>query len=105
MDKHKVKLSIAQHNRIFKARKVKFLTYYEIIDDPQNRDIEMYQYMRLPVRIIAFLLSPLAILIGGVPAMINVVKECLSNKELGADTVNRHWFYKKLREHNESKPR
>lgn len=105
MKEHKVKLTISQHNKIFKYRKVKFLTYYEIIDDPQNMDIEMYQYMRLPVRIIAFLLSPLAILIGGVPAMINVAKECLSNKNLGADTVNKHWFYNKLRGKNESKPK
>lgn len=104
MNNYKVKLTIAQHNKIFKYRKVRFLTYYEIIDDPQNRDIEMYQYMRLPVRIIAFLLSPLAILIGGFPAMISVAKECLSNKNLGADTVNKHWFYKELRGEHESKP-
>lgn len=97
MGKQKVKLSISQHNKIFKYRKIKFLSYYEIIDDTQNRDIEMYQYIRLPVRIMAFLLSPLAILIGGVPAMINVAKECLSNKEIGADTVNRDWFYGQLR--------
>lgn len=97
MGKQKVKLSISQHNKIFKYHKIKFLSYYEIIDDTQNRDIEMYQYIRLPIRIMAFLLSPLAILIGGVPAMINVAKECLSNKEIGADTVNRDWFYGQLR--------
>lgn len=102
MNKHNVKLSIAQHNRIFKNRKVKFLTYYEIIDDPQNREIHMYQYMRFPVRVAAFLLSPLAILIGGVPAMINVAKECLSNKDVGADTVNKHWFYQQLRGEHEN---
>lgn len=96
MSKHKVKLSIAQHNRIFKARKVKFLTYYEIIDDPHNRDIEIYQYVRFPIRIVGFILSPLAILIGGVPAMIRLAKEFLSNKDVGADTVNKHWFYKQL---------
>ena len=93
----KIKLTIAQHNRIFKYRKVKFLTYYEIIDDPQERDIEMYQYIRLPIRFIVLLLSPLVIFIGGFPAMINVIKECLSNKSIGADTVNKHWFYKELR--------
>lgn len=96
----KVKISIAEHNRIFKYRQFKILTRYEIIDDPSNRDIEMYQYMRLPVRILVFLVSPLAILIGGVPAMINLAKECLSNKELGADTVNRDWFYGQLKGNN-----
>lgn len=97
MNKHRVKLTIRQHNRIFKNRKVKFLTYYEIIDDPQNRKIHMYQYMRFPVRVVAFLLSPLVILIGGVPAMIGLIKECLSNKDVGANTINRAWLYEQLR--------
>lgn len=92
----KIKLSIKQHNRIFKYRKVKLLTYYEIVDDPQKRDIEMYQYIRLPVRILAVALSPLAIFVGGIPSMIQVVKECITNKQVGADSVNRFWFYKEL---------
>ena len=92
----KIKLSIKQHNRIFKYRKVKLLTYYEIVDDPQKREIEMYQYIRLPIRILAIALSPLVILVGGVPAMIQVVKECTTNKQCGADSVNRFWFYKEL---------
>ena len=92
----KIKLTLRQHNKLFKYRKVKFLTYYEIIDDPQNRNIEMYQHIRFPVRILVFLLSPLVIFIGGIPAMITLIKECLSNKEVGADTVNREWFYKEV---------
>lgn len=95
-----IKLTITQHNRIFKYRKVKFLTRYEIIDDPQNRDIEMRQYIRLPVRIIYILLSPIAILFGGIPLMLSLIKECLSNKDVGADTINREWFYKELRGDN-----
>lgn len=101
MNKHKVKLTIAQHNKIFKYRQVKLLTYYEIIDDPQKRDIEMRQYIRLPVRVISILLSPLAILVGGVPAMITLIKECLTKTEVGADTVNREWFYKTQRGAND----
>ena len=92
----KIKLTLRQHNKLFKYRKVKFLTYYEIIDDPQKRDIEMYQYIRFPMRILVFLLSPLVIFIGGIPAMITLIKECLSNKEVGADKVNREWFYKEV---------
>lgn len=97
MSKHKIVLTVAQHNKIFKYRKVKFLTYYEIIDDPQNRDIEMRQYIRLPVRVACVLLSPLAILAGGFPAMLTLIKESLSKTEVGADTINREWFYKELR--------
>lgn len=93
----KIKLTLRQHNKIFKYRKVKFLTYYEIIDDPQNRDMEMYQYIRFPARILIFLLSPLVIFVGGIPAMVTLIKECLSNKEVGADTINREWFYKELK--------
>ena len=100
MSKHKVKLSIRQHNKLFKYRQVKLLTRYEIIDDPQNRDIEMYQYIRFPVRILAVILSPLAIIQGGVPAMIEMIKECLSGKNIGADTINREWFYKELKREN-----
>ena len=96
MNKHKVKLTIAQHNKLFKYRQVKLLTYYEIIDDPQKKDIEMRQYIRLPVRVISILLSPLAILVGGVPAMITLIKECWNKTEVGADTVNREWLYAEL---------
>lgn len=93
----KVKLSKKQHNRIFKYRQTKWLTYYEIIDDPNERDIEMFQYIRMPVRIVCIFLSPLAIFVGGVPAMINVIKECWENKKvIGADTINREWFYEEL---------
>ncbi|MEG1091689.1 MAG: hypothetical protein RSE38_10185 [Acinetobacter sp.] len=92
----KIKLSIKQHNKLFKYRQAKFLTYYEIIDDPQNRDIEMRQYIRLPVRVVGVLLSPLAIFIGGVPAMITLIKECWNKTEVGADTVNREWLYAEL---------
>ena len=97
MGKYEVKLTISQHNKIFKHRKVKLLTYYKIIDDPQKRDIEMYQYMRFPARVAVILLSPLVVFVGGVPAMVRLINECLSNKEFGADTINRHWFYKALR--------
>lgn len=93
----KIKLTLRQHNKLFKYRKVKFLTYYEIIDDPQNRDMEMYQYIRFPARIFIFLLSPLVIFVGGIPAMVTLIKECLSNKEVGADTINREWFYKEIK--------
>lgn len=92
----KVRISKKQHNRVFKCRQVKWLTFYEIIDDPQKRDIEMYQYVRLHVRILCILFSPLAILIGGFPAMINLIKECYSKKQVGADTIDRDWFYKEL---------
>lgn len=94
--KTKIKLSIKQHNRIFENRKVKLLTKYEIIDDNQNRDIEMREYIRFPVRVLAIILSHFAIIVGGVPAMISLIKECLSNKDVGADTINRDWFYKKM---------
>lgn len=97
MSKQKIKLTIRQHNKLFKYRQVKLLTRYEIIDDPQKRDIEMRRYIRLPVRIIYILLSPIAILFGGIPLMLNLIKECLSNKDIGADTINREWFYKALR--------
>lgn len=97
MSKQKIKLTIAQHNKLFKYRQVKLLTYYEIIDDPQNKEVEMYQYIRLPVRIVCFLLSPLAILVGGVPAMIGVIKDCIKKHEVGADTINREWLYEQLR--------
>ena len=92
-----IKLSIKQHNRMFEYRKVKLLTYYEIIDDPKNRDIEMYQYIRLPVRILAIILSPLAIFVGGVPAVITVLKESINKVQVGADTIDREWFYKRLK--------
>lgn len=97
MNKHKVKISVRQHNKIFKNRQVEFSTYYEIIDDPENRDIKMRKYIRMPIRIIYILLSPLAIFVGGVPCMISLIKECLSAKDVGADSVNREWFYKTLR--------
>ncbi len=92
----KIKLTTKQHNKLFKYRKVKFLTYYEIIDNPEKRDIEMYQRIRFLARILVFMLSPLAIFIGGMPSMITLIKECLSNKEVGADTINREWFYSEL---------
>ncbi|WP_180136549.1 hypothetical protein [Acinetobacter sp. YH12066] len=101
MSKRKIKLTIRQHNKLFRYRQVKFLTYYEIIDDPQKRDIEMRQYIRLPVRVISILLSPLAILVGGVPAMITLIKECLVKTKVGADTINREWFYEQLRGNND----
>ena len=36
----KIKLTWKQHNKMFKYRKIKFLTYYDIIDDPDNKEIE-----------------------------------------------------------------
>lgn len=101
MSKYKVKLTIAQHNKLFKYRQVKLLTYCEIIDNPQKKDIEMRQYVRLPVRVIGILLSPLVIFVGGIPAMIKLIKECLAKTEVGADTVNREWFYEALRGAND----
>ncbi len=101
MNKHKVRLTIAQQNKFSKYQKVKLLTYYEIIDDPQKRDIEMCLYMRLPVRILCVLLSPFAILVGGVPLMVKVIKECLAKTEVGAYTINRQCFYKTLRGAND----
>lgn len=94
----KVKLTRSQYKqmKMFKYRKLKLLTYYEIIDDPQNKDMEMYQYVRLPVRIIAIILSPLAIFVGGVPASISLIKECLTKKQVGADTFSKELFYKEL---------
>lgn len=92
----KIKLTIKQHNKLFKYRKVKIFTYYEIIDDPKNRDIEMYEYIRLPFRVLAVILSPLAIIIGGYPSVINLIKECINKNKVGADTVNRDWLYKQL---------
>ena len=92
----KVKISIKDHNRIFKCRHVQWLTYYEIIDDPQKRDLEMYRYIRMPVRVLVILLSPLAIFFGGVPAMVNLIKECWNKTEVGADTFGREWFYEEL---------
>lgn len=92
----KVKISIKDHNRLFKYRQVKWLTYYEIIDDPQKRDLEMYRYIRMPVRVLGILLSPLAIFVGGVPAMVGLIKECWNKTEVGADTFGREWFYEEL---------
>lgn len=95
--KNKVKISIKDHNRLFKYRQIKWLTYYEIIDDPQKRDLEMYQYIRMPVRVLGILLSPLAIFVGGVPAMVGLIKECWSKtKVVGADSFGREWFYREL---------
>lgn len=102
MNKHKVRLTIRQHNKLFKHRQVKFLTYYEIIDNPQNRNIEMRKYIRLPVRIIYILLSPIAIFFGGIPMMIELIKECLSGNDAGADSINREWFYSELKKINHS---
>ena len=95
MNKQKVKLTLAQHNKLFK--RVKFLTYYEVIDDPQNRDIYVYRRIRFPVRVVCLLLSPLAIFIGGVPAMIKVAKECLENAEFDVYALDRYRFYQFLR--------
>lgn len=96
MGKNKIRLTIRQHNKLFKYRQVKFFTYYEIIDDPEKPDIEMHQYIRFPVRILTVVFSPLVILVGGVPAMISLVKECLFKKSVGSDTINREWLYKQL---------
>lgn len=92
----KVKISKKQHNRIFKYRQTKWMIYYEIIDDPKNRDIEMFQYIKPHVRILCIFLSPLAIFVDGMPAMINLIKECWNKTAVGADTVDREWFYKEL---------
>ena len=97
MSKPKViKLTRAQHNQLFKYRQVKWLTYYEIIDDPQKKYLEMYRYIRMPMRVLGILLSPLAIFVGGVPAMVGLIKECWNKTEVGADTVRREWFYEEL---------
>lgn len=94
--KNKVKISIKDHNRLFKYSQVNWLTYYEIIDDPQKRDLEMYRYIRMPVRVIGILLSPLAIFVGGVPAMTNLIKECWNKTEVDAYKFGREWFYEEL---------
>lgn len=62
----KIKLTWRQHSKLFPNRKAGVLTYYELVDDPQKRSLEMYQYIRMPVRVVAVLLSPLAIFVGGV---------------------------------------
>lgn len=92
----KIKLTWRQHNKLFPNRKAGVLTYYELVDDPQKRSLEMYQYIRMPVRVVAVLLSPLAIFVGGVPAMIKLIQECLSGDVVGADTVGRDWFYEEF---------
>ena len=94
--KNKVKISVKDHNRIFKYQQVNLLTYYEIIDDPQKRDLEMYRYIRMPVRVLGILLSPLAIFVGGVPAMARLIKECWSKTEVDAYSFGREWFYGEL---------
>lgn len=92
----KIKLTWRQHNKLFPNRKAGVLTYYELVDDHQKRSLEMYQYIRMPVRVVAVLLSPLAIFVGGVPAMIDLIKECTSKVQVGADTVGRDWFYEEF---------
>lgn len=92
----RVKISIKDHNRIFKHRHVQWLTYYEIIDDPQKKDLEMYRYIRMPVRMLVIVLSPLAIFVGGVPAMVSLIKECWNKTEVDAHTFGREWFYGEL---------
>lgn len=92
----KIKLTRKQHNQLFKYRKHGLITYYEIIDDPQKKDIEMYKYIMLPARIAGIALSPIAILFGGIPLMINLIKECATKKQIGADVISREWFYKEL---------
>lgn len=94
--KNKIKISIKDHNRIFKHRHVQWLTYYEIIDDPQKKDLEMYRYIRIPVRVLGILLSPLAIFVGGVPAMADLIRECWNKTEVDAVTFGREWFYEEL---------
>lgn len=94
--KNKVKISIKDHNRIFKYHQAKWLTYYEIIDDHQKKDLEMYRYIRMPVRVLGIVLSPLAIFVGGVPAMVNLIKECWNKTEVDACAFGREWFYGEL---------
>ena len=94
----KIKLSRKHQNKMFKYRQWKWFTYYEITDDPNKRTMEMHEYLRLPTRIIAILLSPLAIFVGGIPAMDNLIRECLSKEVIGADTIDREKFYKEFKE-------
>lgn len=94
----KIKLSRKHQNKMFKYRQWRWFTYYEITDDPNKRTMEMHEYLRLPTRIITILLSPLAIFVGGIPAMNNLIRECLSKEVIGADTIDREKFYKEFKE-------
>ena len=94
----KIKLTWKQHNIMFKYRKIKFLTYYDIIDDPENKEIEMYQRIRLPVKVCFTLISPLLFIWYGVPTTISAVVDTWKRDSVGADTIDREWFYQKLKE-------
>ena len=94
----KVKISRKEHNLMFKYRQCKFLTFYEIIDDPKNKDIEMYQKIRLISKILFTLVSPVLVLWFGFPSVFKSVKESWVVSNVGADTVSREWFYKRLKE-------
>ena len=98
MSVKKIKLSIKEHNKLFKYRQVKWMTYYEIIDDIDKRELEMIQYIRLPARMLWLVLSPLVIFVGGVPAFIKFVKELLTKTQVGADKIDRDWFYTQMKE-------
>lgn len=94
----KIKISRKKHNKMFPKRKAKFLTYYEIIDDPSNKDIGMYQRVRLSVKVLFTIISPFLFIWYGVPTTIKSVIETWKSDEVGADTINREWFYDKLKE-------
>jgi len=93
-----IKISRKEHNIMFKYRQCKFLTFYEIVDNPENKDIEMYQKIRLISKILFTLISPVLVLWAGFPAVFKSVKEAWVADNVGADTVNREWFYKRLSE-------
>lgn len=91
--KHQVKLSWREHNSIFTNHRNTIMFRYEVFDDPQKHDLEVYKYVRLPARVVVTLISPIAILFGGIPSMVNLWKECWSGGHVGAFTVAREWFH------------
>ena len=93
----KIKLTRKQHNEIFKNRKLGVAIYYEYIDDPDNEYIVIRKRIRFIARVTTIVLSPLFVLIGGVPSMINMVKECVLNEPFDADFVGRDWFYSQIK--------
>ena len=88
-------LSRKQHNRIFPKRKWKWNTKFIITDDKSKHRMEMCQHVRNHWKLLIWFCFPIVILIG-VPAYWNLIKEVFSGKSVGADTVNREWFYEQL---------
>ena len=88
-------LSRKQHNRIFPKRKWKWNTKYIITDDRSKYCMEMYQYVRSYWKLLIWFCFPIALIVG-FPAYWNLVKEVFSGKSVGADTIDREWFYEHL---------